>query len=131
MKTNENVYCKIIHNNQNMITTQMFIDRDNRVYKYNGILSVLGKRKFYHLQSMDGSGRYYPNFNMDAYMLIQSCPTLCHSMDCGSPGSFIHEIFQARILKHVVISSSGGSSWPRDWTCVSCISRRILYHWAT
>ena len=24
-----------------------------------------------------------------------------------------------------------GSSWIRDWTCVSCISRRILYHWAT
>ena len=24
-----------------------------------------------------------------------------------------------------------GSSQIRDWTCVSCIGRRILYHWAT
>ena len=27
-------------------------------------------------------------------------------------------------LQHV------GSSWIRDWTCVSCHGRRILYHWA-
>ena len=24
-----------------------------------------------------------------------------------------------------------GSSWTRDWTCVSCTGRQILYHWAT
>ena len=24
-----------------------------------------------------------------------------------------------------------GYSWTRDWTCVSCIDRCILYHWAT
>ena len=24
-----------------------------------------------------------------------------------------------------------GSFWPRDWTCVFCISRGALYHWAT
>ena len=24
-----------------------------------------------------------------------------------------------------------GSSWIRDWTCVSCIGRQILNHWAT
>ena len=23
------------------------------------------------------------------------------------------------------------SSWPREWSCVSCIGRQILYHWAT
>ena len=35
------------------------------------------------------------------------------------------------ILEGVAISSSGGSSWPRDWICVSCMScvgRWILYH---
>ena len=26
---------------------------------------------------------------------------------------------------------SRGSSWPRDWTCISWIDRWILYHWAT
>ena len=42
--------------------------------------------------------------------------------------------FQARIMEWVAISSSRGSSWPRDWThvsCVFCIGRWILYHWAT
>ena len=43
-------------------------------------------------------------------------------MDCSSPGSFVHEIFQARILEQVAISYCRGSSRPRDWTCVSCIS---------
>ena len=27
------------------------------------------------------------------------------------------------------ISYSRGSSWPKDQTCISCIGRRILYHW--
>ena len=43
-------------------------------------------------------------------------------------GSSVHEISQARIVQRVAISSTRGSSWPRDWTCFSCISRQILYH---
>ena len=43
----------------------------------------------------------------------------------------IHGISQARILEWVAISFSRGTLWPRDWTCISCIGRRILYHWAT
>ena len=30
------------------------------------------------------------------------------------------EILQTRILEWVAMPSSRGSSWPRDWTCVSC-----------
>ena len=48
----------------------------------------------------------------------------------GPPGSSGHGIFQARILEWVAISSSRGSSQPRGWTWVSCISctvRWILY----
>ena len=36
----------------------------------------------------------------------------------------------ARVMEQVAISSSRGSSQPRDWTCVSCVScigRQILY----
>ena len=54
--------------------------------------------------------------------------------DCSPPGSFVHGILQARILEQVAISSSRGSSWPRNWThvfCVSCMGRCILYHCAT
>ena len=45
-----------------------------------------------------------------------------------------HGILQARILEWVAISYSRGSSWLRDQTrvsCTACISRCILYHWAT
>ena len=52
-------------------------------------------------------------------------------MDCSLPGSSVHEIFQARILEWVAISSSRGSSPLRYRTHVSCvfwIERQILYH---
>ena len=38
----------------------------------------------------------------------------CNPMDCSPPGSSIHGIFKARILEWVAISSSKGSSPPRD-----------------
>ena len=43
-------------------------------------------------------------------------------MDCSPPGSSVHGILQAGMLEWVAISSSKGSSWPRDQTCVCCIS---------
>ena len=52
-------------------------------------------------------------------------------MDCNLPGSSVCGILQARILEWVAISFSRESSQPRYWTCVSCIGRQILYHWAT
>ena len=42
-------------------------------------------------------------------LLSQSCPTLCHPMDCNLTSSSIPGIFQARILKSVAISFSRGS----------------------
>ena len=55
----------------------------------------------------------------------------CDPMDCSPPGSSAHGILQARILEWVAISSSRGSSWPRDWNCISCTGWHILYYWAT
>ena len=52
----------------------------------------------------------------------QLCLTLCDPMDYSPPGFFVHGIFQARILKWVVISPSRGSSGPRNGTRVSCVS---------
>ena len=63
-------------------------------------------------------------------MCDQLCPTFYDPMDCSSPGSSVHGIFQARKLEWVAISSSRGSSWPRDRTCVFCLERQILYQWA-
>ena len=59
----------------------------------------------------------------------QSCPTVCDPMDCSLPGSSVHGISQA--LEWVTMPSSRGSSQIRDWTSVSIIGRRILYHCAT
>ena len=52
-------------------------------------------------------------------------------MGCSLPASSAHGIFQARILKWVAISSSRGSSQPRDRKCISCTGRWILYHCTT
>ena len=38
---------------------------------------------------------------------FQSCPILCHPMDCSLPGSSVHRILQAGILQ------------PRDRACVT------------
>ena len=62
------------------------------------------------------------------------CLTLCNPMDCSQPGSSVRGIFQAGILEWVAISFSRGSSWPRDWNlifCISCTGRWILYHRTT
>ena len=42
--------------------------------------------------------------------LLQSCLTLCDSVDCSPPGSSVHGIPQARKLEWVAISSSRGPS---------------------
>ena len=47
-------------------------------------------------------------------------------MDCSSPGSSVHGIFQAKVLEWVAISFSRGSSQPRDQTQVSCIIEDAL-----
>ena len=47
--------------------------------------------------------------------VAQSCPTLCDPMDCSLPGSSVHGIFQARVLKWGAISFSRGSSRPREF----------------
>ena len=68
------------------------------------------------------------------YLVTKLCPSLYYPMDCSLPDSSVRGISQARILEWVAISSSRGSSPPRDPThisCVSCIGGWILYCWAT
>ena len=50
------------------------------------------------------------------------------------PGSSDHGISQARILEQAAISYPRVTSWPKDQnsvSCISCISRWTLHHWAT
>ena len=61
---------------------------------------------------------------------VVSNSSLCNPMDYSPPGSSVHGILQARRLEWVAIPFSRGSSWPRDWSQVSC-SARFYPVWAT
>ena len=63
-------------------------------------------------------------------LVAQSCPNLYDPIDCSQSGSSVYGILQARILEWVAIPFSRGSSWPRDWTWVSCIVGRFFTVWA-
>ena len=54
--------------------------------------------------------------------LLQSHLTLCDPRDRSPPGSSVPGILQARILEWVAISSSRGSSRPRERTQISYVS---------
>ena len=64
-------------------------------------------------------------------LVVQSCRTLCNPMNCSLPDSSVHGILQARILEWIAIPFSRGSSWPKNWTWVSCIVCRFFTVWAT
>ena len=51
--------------------------------------------------------------------------SLVHWIVAHPPGSSVHGISQPRILEWVAISSSRGSSWPRDGICISFISWQV------
>ena len=68
------------------------------------------------------------------HVCAKSCLTLCDPVNCSLPGSIVYGILQARILKWVAMPFSGGSSQPRDQTCISCgscIASRLFTNWAT
>ena len=73
-----------------------------------------------HFESRDNSIPYTCMHTQS----FQSCLTLCNPMDYSLPGSSVCKILQARILKWVDILSFRGSSWLRDWRCISCV-----LHW--
>ena len=56
------------------------------------------------------------------WVCAESCLTLCNPLDFSPSSSSVHWISQARILEWVAISSSRGSSQPRDCNCISYIS---------
>ena len=64
--------------------------------------------------------------------VAQSCLILWDGVNCSPLGSSVHGTFQAKLLEWLAISFSRGSSWPRDWThlsCISCLGWWILYNW--
>ena len=61
-------------------------------------------------------------------LVVRSCLILSDPTDCNLPGFSVYRILHARILEWVAISSSRGSSQPRDITLVSCIAGRFFSH---
>ena len=62
-------------------------------------------------------------------MSLQSCPTLCDSMDCCLPGFAVHGILQAGMLEWVAVPFSRVPSQPREGMPVSygsCIAGRFF-----
>ena len=89
---------------------------------------------WFQITVLTSSGSIRVNLCGCVSSVAQSCPTLCNLMNCSLPGSSIYGIFLAKIWEWVAISSSRGSSWPRDQTpvsCVTCTGRQVLYHWTT
>ena len=61
-----------------------------------------------------GRTRQVHGYRSLACLVAQWCLALRDPMNCGPPGSSVQGIPQARILEWVAISSSRGSSQPRD-----------------
>ena len=59
-------------------------------------------------------------------LVAKSSLILCDPMDCSAPGSSIHGISQARILKWVAISFSRGIFPTQRWNPHLLLSRRIF-----
>ena len=67
---------------------------------------------------------------------MHACSVMSDSLQSHGlqPTSLCPWDFPGKNTGVVAISCSRGSSWPRDWihvSCISCIGRWILYHWAT
>ena len=59
------------------------------------------------------------------------CLTLCDPIWTAGCQAPLFMGFSRQECWMAAISSSGGSSHPRDWTHIYFMGRRILYHWAT
>ena len=53
---------------------------------------------------------------------LHSCLTLCDPRTVSHQAPLSMGILQARILEWAALLSSRGSSWPRDRSCISCVS---------
>ena len=96
---------------------------------------------FYNVLHCSGSATNpsytYTHTHTHTYIYICAClvaQSMSDSdpMDCSSPsGTSVHGILQTKILEWVAIPFSRGSSWPRDWTGVPCVTGRFFTIWAT
>ena len=122
--THTHVYSSIFHNSQKVKATQVSIT-DKWINKMCPIFIYKGR-----LLSLKKKGNSDTCYNM-CVKSLQSYPTLHNLINCSLPGSSVHGILQARILKWVATPSSRRSSRPRDQTRISYVSwfgKQVFYH---
>ena len=115
---------------QSMPTNQCVIYHINK-RKDNNYMSILiyAEKTFHKMQHLFMIKTLIKVNTQGIYLLAQLCLTLCNLTDCSPSGSSVHGISQTRILEWIAISSSRGSSRPRDQTrtsCISCIGGRFI-----
>ena len=117
--------------------------------------SCLGSHRLKRLSSSSSSGRHQklllmvtgetqvvnsgeslwphtPRHQLLHILCVCVCQSLNHVQLFVTPWSVACQgPLQARILEWVAIPFSRVSSWPRDWTWVSCIAGRLFTIWAT
>ena len=69
--------------------------------------------------------------NCTCTVSLQLCPTLFDPMNYSYLGSSVLGIFHSTMMEWVAIPFSRASSWPRDWTQVSCIAGEFFTDPAT
>ena len=108
-------------------------ERNSHIYSQYHLWKLNGNRVVFSVNSVEKTVCVY----VCVYAVVLSCSVVFNSLrppGLYPTGSSVHGISKVRILEWVAIFSSRGPSWPRDQTCVSCIScigKRILYYWAT
>ena len=93
---------------------------------------IIMKRK--NISNKEGRYPFYVFEHVQLLSHVWRSATLW-SVTCQSP---VSGTSQARLLEWADASCSWGSSWPRDWTYISCICRWVFFffffflnHWAT
>ena len=110
----------------------LFSSRESSQPRGWTLISCIGRQILYHWATWEALYIYiYRERESRESEVTQSCLTLCDPVDCSLPGSSIHGILKARILKWVAISFSRGSSRSRNRTPISHIAGRRFTLWAT
>ena len=86
------------------------------MYKSHTYVKFIPENHYILFDAIGNGTVFWISFSDYLLLFVQ---LFCNRMDCSPSGSYVHGIFQARLLEWVAIPSSRGSSWPRDWTHVS------------
>ena len=87
-----------------------------------GVLQSMGSQRVGQHWVTELTGHLDHKVSTDVFSRVQ----LCNPMDCSLPGSSIHGISQARILKWVAISFSRGFSQPWDQNHICSLADRFF-----